>query len=275
MSIFPEYNFNKYVASSPGCEFATMTPALVAWLLSRNINNRRVRSSHVSFLMEQFKNYVPISSGIGIDVDGEVIDGQHRLIALQKTGFPPVLMLIVYGLPKESKAVIDQGIRRTMADIFRFAFERPDANSIVISACRVWGIERMGLVGSARKPTAIQMLEWYEALSPAAFKILEIVGSSRLPAPVIAALAARIWAYNDADCVLTFTRDLVTGAGLSQGSPALTLRNWLLSQKKGGGPAQQLERFQKTEKAINAYAEGRTLSKLYGSKRAASRGGGA
>ena len=50
-----------------------------------------------------------------LDVDGELLDGQHRLTALVRTG-SAMNFLVVSGLPKDAFTYIDQNKTRTLAD---------------------------------------------------------------------------------------------------------------------------------------------------------------
>jgi hypothetical protein len=63
---------------------------------------------------------VPSPQGIAVDSRGIVIDGNNRLTAIEQSGVP-VVVLVSYGWPPETFQVIDRGVKRSVADVFRVA----------------------------------------------------------------------------------------------------------------------------------------------------------
>ena len=55
------------------------------------------------------------SQGIGVDVNGNLRDGHHRLEACVISG-EPFTTVVVYGIPVDAYEVIDIGVKRTYAD---------------------------------------------------------------------------------------------------------------------------------------------------------------
>ncbi len=103
-------------------EFQTITPEQASDLLTNhNPNNRRLDVNHSLFLAKEMERgtFRPDNGdSIRIDVDGNVLDGQHRLAAIVKVG-KPVTMLIAKDVDREAFATIDTGKRRTVGDIVR------------------------------------------------------------------------------------------------------------------------------------------------------------
>ena len=258
----------KFLSSIPQAAVVTVTQELVDDLLSRNLNNRGVRETHIAYLVAQIKTgqYCLTNNGLGIDTNGALVDGQHRLLALRAAEYPRVPILVAWGLPPESRAIVDQGLRRTMADIFHFAFEKPHVTALTIAICRFWGNYNRGV--QYRKPTPNEMVEWYELLAPTFEGIVDIPNAPRLPSPVLAAICGERLANPDDERYQSFTEKLVSGASLEENSPVLKLRNWLAAAKSGtGGASVQKERFEKTLGALRTYLEDRTLTKLYAAAR--------
>ena len=77
-----------------------ITPELAARLLEGNKNNRHLRESVVDAYAQDMLNghWLLNNQGIGLGEDGSVIDGQHRLAAVVKSGCS-VRMLVVGNLP--------------------------------------------------------------------------------------------------------------------------------------------------------------------------------
>lgn len=87
---------------------------------ANGFENRRMKTWKVDQYARDIEagRWANTNQSIGLTSDGSVIDGQHRLHAIIKTGIP-VTMLVVRGLTQESFSYIDLGIARTVADHFR------------------------------------------------------------------------------------------------------------------------------------------------------------
>lgn len=129
-------------------EFQTITPEQAQELLTNhNPSNRRLDTRHAVFLAQEMERgtFRPDNGdSIRIDVDGNILDGQHRLAAIVKTG-KPVEMLVAKGVDRETFATIDTGKRRTLQDVV--------------------GIElaRSGVVAPKGLATAARLLHQYES----------------------------------------------------------------------------------------------------------------
>lgn len=89
------------------------------WLQSNNIN-RTVRNHWVSQLANQIKdgNWIVTHQGIALSQSGVLLDGQHRLMAIQKAQIP-VEMFVCTDADESIYKAIDCGIKRSMADLTR------------------------------------------------------------------------------------------------------------------------------------------------------------
>lgn len=104
-------------------KFVTVTPELAKeWLATSSGNPRWAKSSgkKVSRLnVEKIKrdiasgNYKPAGDTIRFGVDGNLLDGHHRLTAISE-GNTEVELLVVTGVPKECELHIDDNARRTI-----------------------------------------------------------------------------------------------------------------------------------------------------------------
>ena len=129
-------------------EFQTITPEQASDLLTNhNPSNRRLDARHATFLAQEMERgtFRPDNGdSIRIDVDGNILDGQHRLAAIVKAG-QPVTMLVAKDVDREAFATIDTGKRRTVQDVV--------------------GIElaRSGVVAPKGLATAARLLHQYES----------------------------------------------------------------------------------------------------------------
>jgi hypothetical protein len=110
-----------------------VTPKLAKELLLKNNSNRRVSDVRVDLYAEDMRNgrwKEKTAEFIKIAEDGDVLDGQHRLLAIIKSG-TCVNLQIAYGVSKSVFDVLDTGKIRSSADVF--SIEKIE-NYTVISA---------------------------------------------------------------------------------------------------------------------------------------------
>lgn len=118
-------------------------PAMASQLLRvANQKNRRMQDTHANRLSKMIKaeNYELTGDTIKFSKTGRLLDGQHRLKACEKQG-SAIVSHVVFGLDDDIFDVLDQGKRRTPADILGLA-----------------GVEYAPLVAAA-----VSWVMWYKA----------------------------------------------------------------------------------------------------------------
>lgn len=241
----------------------TATKELVDGLLAMNTKNRKVRKSHVEYLAKQLSagNWTLTSQGVGVSVDGSLTNGQHRLEAIKAADYPPMRLLVVYGLPSDCIKHEDAGLlTRSMADVMSLVFDEKKSDKVVAIA-RVLLREKTGNWTCKHSPD--ELLETLEEHGVSIDALISIPGSRALQSPVMAAMVRFHKDYPET--VQKFAYDVINGDMLSVGDPALTLRNWLFgkSANYSGSGSLQRERFWKTANALFARIQNRSLSKLF------------
>lgn len=95
-----------------------MTPAHAQMLLTKNFNNRRIKVALVAKLKNDIlnDNWHLTHQAIAVDVNGNVIDGQHRLTAIVSAQKSVPVMLAVDCDP-ESMIAVDTGAVRSAGDV--------------------------------------------------------------------------------------------------------------------------------------------------------------
>ena len=104
-------------------EVVTITPQEATNWLRCNEHNRPVRKGHVNFLANEIKNgnWQVNGQAIVIADNEQVLDGQHRLLAIIEAG-QPIKSLVVYGITPEAFSTIDTGAVRSSADALYLHF---------------------------------------------------------------------------------------------------------------------------------------------------------
>lgn len=93
-----------------------VTPEGATRLLKGNTHNRRVSDAKVTEYARLMKNdlWAPGSSMISLTKESVVVDGQHRLLAVQKSGTSQWFVFAI-GLTEESQDTMDAHTKRTLA----------------------------------------------------------------------------------------------------------------------------------------------------------------
>lgn len=98
-------------------DIETITPDRAARYLTHNTGNRSIKKGHVRSLARDIANgkWRLTGEAIKFNCDGELLDGQHRLQAIvaAKT---PAPMLVIRGLERGVRTVLDTGAKRTAGD---------------------------------------------------------------------------------------------------------------------------------------------------------------
>jgi len=94
-----------------------ISPALAAQWLERNKRNRPPAAGHVSMLARAMKakRWRLTHHGIAFDREGNLIDGQHRLMAIIEAGVT-VRMMVTFGADPDDMMVLDRNRVRTLKD---------------------------------------------------------------------------------------------------------------------------------------------------------------
>ena len=98
-------------------KLVTITPEMAEIMLEKNIANRKVNQANVNRIAADMAtgNYKVNGETIKISPNGEILDGQHRLLACVKSGMS-FQTYIVYNVEREAIGTIDMGKGRSVAD---------------------------------------------------------------------------------------------------------------------------------------------------------------
>lgn len=208
-------------------EVHTLTPELAQAILENNLDNRRINSVGLAARMRDIAEGRWKLTGQGLIVarDGMLNDGQHRCWAVLLVG-TGVRIPIVYGVARDTVTAVDLGKVRTGSDRFQFAGIK---NYSKVSA--MVGLAHRILSG--RAPTEAEKFDIYAADSDLYQDAANMSGGLPRGAPgssfgVVAFVLLKNGAPKDA--VSKFFSQVKSGDGLTRRSPALALRDELLSK---------------------------------------------
>lgn len=100
----------------------SITPELAAEWLEKNHRNRSLRDTAVAQYARDMTNgqWLLTGEAIKFAADGQLLDGQHRLAAIEKSGLT-IQMFVVRGLETEAQKVMDTNLRRGVGDMLKLA----------------------------------------------------------------------------------------------------------------------------------------------------------
>jgi len=252
----------------PTCAFEKITPDTAKQMLGVNHANRRLIDSGVERLkgiLERGEWMSDSTDAIGLDIDGGVVNGQHRLTSIMESGIT-VEALVVRGVSPDVIKVIDQGQPRNLAQILQMQGKYEYASDLASAITTLWriGNDFEKTLPTAHKPTVPQLLEFFD-VHP------HLVDSMRTAVDVAKVLKglSRGWLapYHyimstvDPDAADEFYSKLESGAEINPGDPVHALRekifaNASLSKPEAGSvPAAWLV------KAWEADRAGKSLTK--------------
>jgi hypothetical protein len=218
-------------------EVRTITPKIASEMLKRNVGNRRLSEMHVSDLANQMKkgNWMFDGQPIRTTVNGAILDGQHRLNAVVKSGLEQKF-LIISGINTEAFKVMDTGRVRNAGDVLGIkGYENPGNIAAVVRKILT---HNDGINGRARTDIKISNTDVLKFVEDTP-GIVDICKSSTkyyrgfnkvLPVSDIGAYRY-IFNQKSITCSKDFWSGVCFGLGLEDGSPLKVLRDMLTRDK--------------------------------------------
>lgn len=219
-------------------ESVTVTPECASQWLKCNKNNRPVRRRHVEFLASEIVSGHWQLNGqpIVISENEEVLDGQHRLLAIIEAGIP-VKTLVVYGISPEAFKTIDTGAPRTNIDALSLEF--PDATTTIVKAVAssvVWCLRLEQHFRNLRIKISNTDSLIYVKEHPTLWRCAEtLVGYPKEARPISLAMGTacyEVFERKDAELAEIFMRAFFTGEMLEVDRPEYILRQLLIKDSQ-------------------------------------------
>lgn len=228
-------------------------------LLKRNKKNRDISIGEVAKLREEIRrgNWHITGQGISVSTDGTLIDGQHRLTALQQENWPHLQMFIMTGINPESKVYFDRQKPRSLKDIFNIEYPSSKVKkhfipiiNYIMQYNEKWARNgRTKLVASEYKkfiPVYKNEIDTIVNVKTERSKII-FAAAHYAGFVVVAKQTGRL------DDVVNFVKQVAEGTNLEHDMPAYHLRNLVASERGGTGSNMHIARMLK---AIKACQEG-------------------
>ncbi len=218
-------------------QFINVDAETAKYYLEKNISNRRLDKNRVDKYVEDMKKGYWCFNGdaIRFDIDGNLIDGQHRLTAIVKTNIEQVF-IVIKNVEKESKRTIDTGKARTGSDVLSmFSNVGSRDCGVIAGAITKLVLYEAGLglrSGSTKHVTNSVTEEYYKKYYLEISKSIEYLNGifdhhamvlSRSEALFLHIIFSRV-SNIEADI---FLKKIITGIGIEENSNEKLLRNIL------------------------------------------------
>jgi hypothetical protein len=244
-----------------------VTPEVAEAYLVHNTGNRPISWRHVDDLARAMLagRFHATHIGVAFGVDGTLKDGQHRLLAIVKSGVPQWL-LVARGITDEAtRDGVDRGRVRTDSDAIQIAGTPCNSNQIAVA--------KQMLVGASTSSTNRRFdlgelqafFERHHAAIEFATEFRVYRRSGGLNNSAIYAAIARAYYHVDHGVLqrfkLAFWKDY-SGAPCEADQTVASLKQGLLA-KGMRSERLRLEAYQKTQAAIRSFADGRGLKRIH------------
>lgn len=243
-----------------------MTPEKASELLKKNKSNRPLNKANLDAFIRILEEgeWRPTHQGIGVDWNGNLIDGQHRLMAIQLTGIPADIR-ITTGLDPDDFTVIDNGRIRNAADTL--AILGYEGGTQLGAALRLYDLyltnEGPGTWRSERhlrsNTQTRRLAEKYPDMgqySTAARRIHRAVGATP------SAMIVLLYLISDKPEAQDWIDGVVTGANLSVGDARLAFRTCITNARFNKKRMTNQEVLALGIKSFNAFTAGKTIRVL-------------
>jgi len=216
------------------------------------------------------------ADAICFGMDGTLLNGQHRLAAVAKSGVT-ITFLVAFGVDPAAMDVMDGGKRRTAADTLRRSAVFSDPASAQASARWLLSVREVGLPGACTRfgggaisftnARVVECALAHRLEIEFAIVYCATKGSWLARRPSLRALRL-IASRSFRDEAEEFSSGLANGDGLVSGSPILLLRERLTNERSryvGGNRKATVDsavEYGLTFRAWNAYLNGERMAKL-------------
>lgn len=242
-------------------EIVTVTPEMALAWLEKNTKNRKIASKHKAQYARDMKsgNWRITGDAIRFDTKGNLIDGQHRLMACADAGVN-FTTAVIYGLQSDDQDVIDTTRPRTAADAL--AMHGHHGTSILAAMCRLISAMKADVGLASIKLSTTEVLRLVRDRPRMGESVGLVWGMPPgIPRPALAVVhyaAANV--LKEKDKADAFAAVFKGGVPHYSGCPAHALRERLIRKGDTRNRIAQAETLRAYIHAWNAFSKGEALA---------------
>lgn len=245
----------------------TISPGVAKSYLEKNKCNRSMSRLHKDKLSRamQAGEFRTTHQGIAFDVNGDLVDGQHRLTAVVDSG-KTVTMLVTRGLPMEAKPLVDNQIRtRSIFDGLSMAGDTWISRDAV-TVSRLW----MQLLSQGRHstPSYHEVRDFIDGHKDSIHAAITAArGNTILKNGCVMTMVAIANHSGHGEAIEGWIEVIRTGVATEDWqTSALRFRDWWLTTPHNGGANVRVGYCRRIFSSMLAWKERRGLTKLYEAK---------
>lgn len=247
-----------------------VTPEMARRWLAVNDNNRGRRPARILKYREDMETgrWTFAGDPVRFGVDGQLQDGQHRLLALAEADVSGIAFLVIRGLPVEARKVMDQGAKRTAGDQLTM-LGHANANNLA-SAVKMFLTWERGYLFRDNKMVQAEIgapaiEEWVSNHPTDVANYHVVCGATRRAeiTPAISGAAFLIFQQIDAAMAVEFLNALGYAPG-GHGDPTNALHQKLRRMKSARIVVPQRDVLAMFIRAWNAQRDGRKMTTIPG-----------
>lgn len=246
-----------------------ITPKIAAEMLSKNPSNRSISSRKVAKLATDMQNgdFIYSHQGIAIDEDGNLIDGQHRLSAIIKSGTTQTLQ-VTRNLPRKVMEVVDRSDKRTFGQELTMGGHK-NAN-VIASTLRLYvafkndgeSLTKLSIINVSEQELRNNFNQ--DFVTSATISTKYHYRFPMIPRGDYSLLYYLLIYFKkiDTETVNLFFEELTNGSGLDSKNPILIYRNFFINNSNRLGQKDQHIRIARLIKLWNAWAKGAKVDRF-------------
>jgi hypothetical protein len=237
-----------------------VTPDMARNWLEKNGNNRNVREHKVRKFCEDLKHgrFKLTHQGIAFGKDGELIDGQHRLMAIARTGIG-ALMMVTTGLTDDTVLCIDRGSPRAIHDNARMLGFEVSQTSVSVAFAAMACPATILHSTSASEDEVIEFIR----RRAEAFKFIGKAKKKSLTRASVMAAFVRAYPHCDTTklerCLNLFLDGIDASFNAGTEMAITSFRDYCLKSTLSYGYKSQLDLYHRAQRAIKAFMDGEPL----------------
>lgn len=232
---------NSSVNTSVSVSIETITPEVAVKYLDKNIpKNRKVTTSHVDLLSHEMNaaQWMQIGDPVRFNIKGQLIDGQHRLRSVAKSGVQQEFV-VIRGLPEKAIDLIDTASKpRSASDILSMHGVK-SSNLVATTLIYLNAFYPYGVYNNSRrikKLSTVDILDLYDAYHDLVddwVKYSERNRVSFIPKSYVSTFGVLLSMTEGVgfDPQTEFLDPLCSGEALFKGEPVYELREVMISRK--------------------------------------------
>lgn len=216
----------------PWSELEEITPEKAAQMIQKQRNIRKLKAHVVErYTQAMEKGWKINGETIKFDLDGYLIDGQHRLQACVRSALA-IETFVVRGLENCDGA--DSGVKRTAADVMGGQGKKHAETLAAMTRCVMMIEQDRDPWKTSDSPIYSDLIAFFDSHmdEETATEAASIGrGCKLMTGSVVATFAYYAILRHGVERVATFVSGIELGANLSQGTPKYELRRWVEARR--------------------------------------------